>query len=411
MAGGGSIPFEALRCGFCVFAGELNPVAYVILAATLDYPARFGEELAEDLVKFGRVWGQLGRSRLDRFYPSGPGEQVSAYLWARTVRCPYTSKPVPLSPNWWLRSKDEPVVAVRLIADENADLCRFEIVRGREARAARPERGTVAGGEGISPWTGDPIPEDYIKAEAQAGRMGAQLYAVVIQTAQGKKDFRLPTEEDLDAVRQAEKELALRLPAWEAKGLVPREEIPDGLKTSEPLRYGMRTWADLFSPRQLLALCTYLEAYHEVAAEVCAALPEDRARAVLTYLAFVLDKCADYNCSFGVLGLHAVVGIRHSTATTSPSSGASGRRTRRHLTSTGLSTRSSTPTGASRGWPGHPRGVCSLRPTRAHRRLSDWGMRRTCRKSQREACTPSWWTRPTTRTSCTGSSPTSSTSG
>jgi putative DNA methylase len=311
MAGGGSIPFEALRCGFCVFAGELNPVAYVILAATLDYPARFGEELAEDLVKFGRVWGQLGRSRLDRFYPSGPGEQVSAYLWARTVRCPYTSKPVPLSPNWWLRSKDEPVVAVRLIADENADLCRFEIVRGREARAARPERGTVAGGEGISPWTGDPIPEDYIKAEAQAGRMGAQLYAVVIQTAQGKKDFRLPTEEDLDAVRQAEKELALRLPAWEAKGLVPREEIPDGLKTSEPLRYGMRTWADLFSPRQLLALCTYLEAYHEVAAEVCAALPEDRARAVLTYLAFVLDKCADYNCSFGFWD-YTRWGIRHA---------------------------------------------------------------------------------------------------
>jgi putative DNA methylase len=295
MAGGGSIPFEALRCGFCVFAGELNPVAYVILAATLDYPARFGEELAEDLAKFGRVWGQLGRSRLDRFYPSGPGEQVSAYLWARTVRCPYTGKPVPLSPNWWLRSKDEPVVAVRLVAEPDAEVCRFEIVRGREARAARPERGTVAGGEGISPWTGDPIPEDYIKAEAQAGRMGAQLYAVVIQTAQGKKDFRLPTDEDLDAVRQAEEELARRLPGWEAKGLVPREEIRDGLKTSEPLRYGMRTWADLFSPRQLLALCTYLEAYHEVAAEVRAALPEERARAVLTYMAFALSKCLNYN--------------------------------------------------------------------------------------------------------------------
>jgi adenine-specific DNA methylase len=295
MAGGGSIPFEALRCGFCVFAGELNPVAYVILAATLDYPARFGEELAEDLAKFGRVWGQLGRKRLDRFYPSGPGEQVSAYLWARTVRCPYTGKPVPLSPNWWLRSKDEPVVAVRLVAEPDAEVCRFEIVRGREARATRPERGTVAGGEGISPWADDPIPEDYIKAEAQAGRMGAQLYAVVIQTAQGKKDFRLPTEDDLAAVRQAEEELARRLPAWEAKGLVPREVIPDGLKTSEPLRYGMRTWADLFSPRQLLALCTYLEAYHEVAAEVRAALPEDRARAVLTYLALALDKCADYN--------------------------------------------------------------------------------------------------------------------
>ena len=295
MAGGGSIPFEALRCGLHVLAGELNPVAYIVLAATLHYPPRFGESLTRDIERFGKVWSDRVRGRLARFFPSQPREQVLAYLWARTVACPYTGKAVPLSPNWWLRSEDEPVVAVHLIADKDADVCRFEIVRGRAARAARPEWGTVARGEGISPWTGDPIPEDYIKAEAQAGRMGAQLYAVAIQTAQGKKDFRLPVEADLDAVRQAEEELARRLPAWEAKGLVPREAFPETATDTRPLQYGMRTWADLFSPRQLLALCTYLEAYHEVAAEVRAALPEDRARAVLTYLALVLDKCADYN--------------------------------------------------------------------------------------------------------------------
>jgi putative DNA methylase len=372
---------------------------------------RFGETSSAISSVSARIWAERVQQRLAPYFPVQPHERAFAYLWARTVACPYTGKPVPLSPNWWLRSKDEPVVAVRLIADEDADVCRFEIVRGRAARAARPERGTVAGGEGISPWTGDPIPEDYIKAEAQAGRMGAQLYAVAIQTAQGKKDFRLPTEEDLDAVRQAEKELARRLPGWEAKGLVPREEIPDGLKTSEPLRYGMRTWADLFSPRQLLALCTYLEAYHEVAAEVRAALPEDRARAVLTYLAFVLDKCADYNCSFGFWDTQRW-GIRHAlTGHDFSFKWSFGEFEPAGITSTGLSTRSSTPTGVLRVWLGHPPGACSLRPTRAHRRLSDWGMRRTCRKSQREACTPSWWTRPTTPTSCTGNSPTSSTSG
>ncbi|MDR7416913.1 MAG: DUF1156 domain-containing protein [Armatimonadota bacterium] len=297
MAGGGSIPFEALRSGLRVSAGELNPVAYVILAATLDYPARFGEELLHDLAKFGKAWADLGRQRLRPHFPRGRDEEVLCYLWARTVRCPYTGKPVPLSPNWWLRSKDEPVVAVRFIAEPDAEACRFEIVRGREARASHPERGTVARGTGISPWTGEAIPEEYIKAEAQAGRMGAQLYAVAIQTPRGK-DFRLPTEEDLEAVRAAEEELARRLPAWEARDLVPREPFPETANDTRPLQYGMRTWADLFSPRQLLALCTYLEAYHEVAEEVRAALPEDRARAVLTYLALVLDKCADYNNTF-----------------------------------------------------------------------------------------------------------------
>jgi adenine-specific DNA methylase len=294
MAGGGSIPFEALRSGLRTLAGELNPIAYVVLAATIDYPARFGEELARAIEGFGKSWGDRARERLAAFFPSQPREQVLAYLWARTVACPYTGKPVPLSPNWWLRSKDEPVVAVRLVAEATADQVRFEIVRGRAASAAHPERGTVAGGKAVSPWTGEAIPEDYIKTEAQAGRMGAQLYAVAIQTSKGK-DFRLPTEEDLQAVRRAEQELARRLPEWEARGLVPREPFPETATDTRPLQYGMPTWADLFSPRQLLALCTYLETYYEVAREVRAALPADRAKAVLTYLALVLDKCADYN--------------------------------------------------------------------------------------------------------------------
>jgi len=294
MAGGGSIPLEALRCGLRAFAGELNPVAFVILHATLDYPARFGEDLASDIQKFGRAWGDLARRRLEGFFPSSRDQQVLAYLWARTVACPYTGKPVPLSPNWWLRSKDEPVVAVRLVAEPDAPECRFEIVRGGAARAAHPERGTVARGTAVSPWTGEAIPGDYIKAEARAGRMGARLYAVVIQTPRGK-DFRLPTDEDLEAVRRAEEELARRLPEWEARGLVPGEAFPDTANDIRPLHYGMATWADLFSPRQLLALCTYVEAYHEVAAEVRASLGEDRARAVLVYMAFVLSKCVNYN--------------------------------------------------------------------------------------------------------------------
>lgn len=146
----------------------------------------------------------------------------------------------------------------------------------------------------MSPWTGEPIPEDYIKQEAQAGRMGAHLYAVAIQTPKGK-DFRLPVEADLDAAHRAEEELRRRLPQWEARGLVPREPFPETATDTRPLQYGMPTWADLFSPRQLLALCTYLEAYQEFAQDVRGELPEDRAKAVLTYLALAMDKCADYN--------------------------------------------------------------------------------------------------------------------
>ncbi|MBW1999020.1 MAG: DUF1156 domain-containing protein, partial [Deltaproteobacteria bacterium] len=43
------------------------------------------------------------------------------------------------------------------------------------------------------------------------------------------------------------------------------------------------------------SLCTYLEVFHEVIQEARKELPEEMADAVQTYLAFAIDKCADYN--------------------------------------------------------------------------------------------------------------------
>ena len=186
-AGGGSIPFESLRYGFSTYANDLNPVAAVILKATLDYPARFGPALAEDIRKWGNEWSKRVKAKLEPYFPKQPGENIFAYLWARTVACPTTGKPVPLSPNWWLASGDKPV-AVRMIAEQEMDTPRFEIVAGAQAKAAKPDEGTIARGVARSPWTGETIDGDYIKAEAQAGRMGQMLYAVAIKRTGGQSD-------------------------------------------------------------------------------------------------------------------------------------------------------------------------------------------------------------------------------
>lgn len=83
MAGGGSIPFEALRYGFTVLAGELNPVASVILKATLDYPARFGPSLAEDIHKWGQRANMLASARLSEFFTyAARGAHTSVSLGA-----------------------------------------------------------------------------------------------------------------------------------------------------------------------------------------------------------------------------------------------------------------------------------------------------------------------------------------
>ncbi len=293
MAGGGSIPFEALRYGFTTYANELNPVASVILKATLDYPARFGKKLLEEINNYGKRMSETIEERLAPYFPRQKGESIFAYIWARTVACPATGKPVPLSPNWWLQKGSKPV-AVKLLTEPKWKSCRFEIVQGKNAVKSNPDNGTISRGTAISPWGDDTIDGDYIKAEAQAGRMGQQLYVLGVKNYEGKS-FRSPSERDLKAISMAEKELQAKLPIWEAKGLIPREPYPEVSTDPRPLRYGMRTWGDFFSPRQLLSISTYLEVFDEVMQEARKELHNEMADAVQTYLAIAIDKACDHN--------------------------------------------------------------------------------------------------------------------
>ena len=297
-AGGGSIPFEALRYGFDTHANELNPVAGTILRGTLDYPFRYGPALAKDVDAWGkRLTTRLGR-RLASFFPEESTGSVHAYLWARTVRCPYTGKPLPLGPNWWLERSGSKGIAAKPIFDARARMARFEIVKinGPRPDGFDPSHGTVRRGIGRSPWEGNQaVDGDYIKAEAQAGRMDSQLYCVAVKKPRGGFDFREPIDADLRAVEKAEEELARRFAGWEARGWVPTEAYPEVTSDMRPHHYGMPTWADMFSPRQLLTLCSYVEALHDLIPEIEKEMPADRAKAVVTYLGMVLSKAVNYN--------------------------------------------------------------------------------------------------------------------
>jgi len=297
-AGGGSIPFESLRYGFTTYVNELNPVAAVILKATLDYPARFGKKLVPLIQKYGRMLCEDIERRLAPYFPVEPGESVFAYLWARTVACPYTGKPLPLSPNWWLVKGSKPVAA-KPVFHEDAEEAKFMIVKGRAAvEQANPDKGTVSRGNAVSPWAHwQAIDGDYIKKEAQAGRMGQQLYAIGLKK-NGGIEFRPPESADFEAVERAERALVEKRPVWEAAGLVPNEPYPRVATDMRPLHYGMPIWADFFAPRQLLSLCTALEVLSEVGARVRDENGEDVGAAVQTYLGLALDKGLDRN-SYG----------------------------------------------------------------------------------------------------------------
>jgi len=179
---------------------------------------------------------------------------------------------------------------------------RFEIVEGN-AIDFDPNQGTVARGDAVSPWDGLVIDGDYIKAEAQADRMGSMLYAVAIRTSKGR-GFRPPTQTDLEALAAAEAELTRLLPQWEADDVLPTESVPLGNDT-RPHQYGMSRWRDMFSPRQLLVHGTFLDEFRRLVPEVRAEFGEERGDAVLTQLALSQGKALNWNAALSSWNINA----------------------------------------------------------------------------------------------------------
>ncbi len=364
MRGGGSIPLEAQRLGLQALAGDLNPVAVLINKAMIEIPPRFAglppvhpdidtslktweraQGLAADVEAYGRWMRDEAQRRIGHLYPdaTGPdGEKLTpiAWIWARTVESPNPSwfGHVPLVASWVLRNKKgKPTVWIEPIIDRETQTISYEV---REGGEPTPER-TVIRGNGTCIATGAAIPNAYIKAEGRAGRMKSQLMAVVAE-GQGGKIYCSPQVGDTAGAD-------IGLPT---AGL-PTESIAANPRYMLPPLYGMNEWHKLFTPRQLVALTTFSDLLTDVAANVRgdaarAGLSAKGARlrdngagsiayadAIVTYLAFVIDKCADYWSSIctwqpgsdkvgHTFGMHALP-IAWNYAESNPFSNSSGR--------------------------------------------------------------------------------------
>jgi adenine-specific DNA methylase len=307
MAGGGSIPFEAMRLGLPVVAGDLNPVAFICLKGTLEYPARFGKRLLPAVESFCKEVHEAAKAELEEFFPKQVGEKVHAYLWARTIKCSSCGLVIPLSPNWWIvrTGKDEDSVAVNVVVPKNGDVCSFDIVFSPKKHGLDPDKGTVKGGRAECPRCHTVIDGEEVKRKAQDGWMGHLLYCVCVKNRglgknRAKWDFRVPTKQENEAVEKAEKRLKEKLPEWENKNMVPHEEYFKGFSDRCSV-YGVTKWSDLFNPRQLLTHLTYLEKFLEVKRKLFTGKQQNNedwklAEAVTIYGAIVFDTSVSYSC-------------------------------------------------------------------------------------------------------------------
>ena len=319
-AGGGSIPLEAQRLGLEAHASDLNPVAVMINKALIEIPPMFADMpsvnprdregtastgdwggaagLAADVRYYGEWMRERAWERIGHLYPDYNGETVIAWLWARTVTCPNPAcgAQMPLVSSFWLSKKKGRKAWVEPVIDRRNRTVRFEVRTGDGMPPKPPKVGRGAKFRCLV--CGEVAPDQHIYDEGKAGRMGAELMAIVTEGQNGR-NYYSPDECHKQVAAQAQ-------PEWEPSG-----EIPYNPRYMAPPLYGMTTFADLFTPRQLVALTTFSDLVHEAREQVyrdalAAGLPDDGiplreggtgarayAEAVSVYLAFAIDRLAD----------------------------------------------------------------------------------------------------------------------
>lgn len=325
-AGGGSIPLEAQRLGLEAHASDLNPVAVLINKALIEIPPMFAGRppvfpgtvdelggswpratgLAEDVRRYGQWMRDEAEKRIGHLYPKatlpdGTKATVIAWIWARTVTCPNPACGIamPLTSKWWLGKKKGKEAYV--VPHVDGGRVRFTIGHDRAKAPTAETDGTVGRTGAVCIACGTGVALKYIRAEGQAGRLGAQLMATV---AEGKRTriYLAPTE-------QHERAADVERPDD-----IPTQALPRNPRDFKTPNYGMTEFADLFTPRQLTALMTFSdlvgEARERVLADALAAGRPEGARlaaggtdaaayadAVATYLGLAVSKSTNVHSS------------------------------------------------------------------------------------------------------------------
>ncbi len=286
-SGGGSIPLEAQRLGLPAYGSDLNPVAVMIGKAMIEIPPKFkdmppihpgikerqfyrnAEGLAEDVKYYGEWMREKAWQRIGHLYPQVdlPKEQgggkatVIAWIWARTVPSPdpaFADVQVPIASSFLLSSKSGKEAWVEPIVDKKAKTITYRIRHGgTKAELETAKEGTKAGrGANFRCLLSETaITPKHITSAGKSGQMGQKLIAIVGEGKSGRA-YVAPLAEHETIAFSAE-------PNWK-----PEQRQPDNPRWFSPPAYGMETFGDLFTDRQLVALNTFSDLVHEARRQI-----------------------------------------------------------------------------------------------------------------------------------------------
>ncbi len=267
-----------------------------------------------DLAWHVRAWGwwvlQRAKADLERYYPTVDGKPTVAYLWARTVSCKNCRATVPLLKTRWLCKKDNKRVVLTMEPNAGKTGVVFgvqhdapSLAKGNSAQKREYDKqlagGTMSRSGVTCPCCRTIMTMEDIRREAKSGRIDATMTSVVVDGDFGK-EYRIPTYEEIVMATEAQEglsEVYSEIPFG-----LPDEPTPKGGSGASRAfsvdGYGFDKWYKLFTPRQLLALGTFVK-YTRVMREAMQKYEysDEWSEAISVYLALSIDRIAERNSS------------------------------------------------------------------------------------------------------------------
>ena len=246
--------------------------------------------LAYDVEYWAKWILERAREKIGHLYPAGKdGKPVVGYLWARTAPCsnPTCRAEIPLLRSLLICNKEGKRVALTM-RKSKGKVIEFGIARGKEIKETA---GTVAERAARCPICNQITPVQDIKRASFEGTFGERMTAVITDTPQGK-DYRPVEQSDLEAFAQAVR-LAKKVER-------PSEPMPDSADTIAGRGWNFKVWGDLFNPRQLVAMQTFVASLREALAELEKREQDAEYRkAVATYLGLWVSRVAAFQTTVG----------------------------------------------------------------------------------------------------------------
>jgi adenine-specific DNA methylase len=320
-AGGGAIPLEAARLGCRSYGNDINPVAHIIERGSADFPQKYGKPIVFTKTEFDKLYGEDGQKlaqederitfdgclyhipnrlafdikyyatciikkaddEIGKYYPKDDnGNTVTAYYWVRNAVCsnPSCKASIPMLRNFYLCNTNKNHIYLK--PNISGNIVNFDLIKGKYSSSELKEwnhHGTIT-----CPCCGSVTNVKDIKSQSREFGLKPKFYGVISESDAGRV-YSVPSEKMKNIINDKNIEC-----------IGPEDYMPqnDTQNIKVPF-WGFKKWKDLFSPRQLRAIQTFIKHFNDIKGVL---LEDEYNKAVIAYLAIWIDRIVLFNTMF-----------------------------------------------------------------------------------------------------------------